>query len=68
LRKLESYSGSAELFRGIWAAWLIGIEYGEGVWNAIRPRKMMVGNNQVDPQAVRGFGAAARSMTSSRRS
>src|SRR5205807_4727558 len=29
-----------------------------GVWNTIRTRKMMVRNNQVDPQAVRGFGGS----------
>ncbi len=52
----ERYAGSAELFVGILASRLIGIDDRQRAGNAVGSRQVMVGDDQVDAEALRGFG------------
>ena len=56
LRNLEGHSRAAQRLAGILAALLIRIDHRQRLGHAFRMRQVMVGNDEVDAAALRGFG------------
>ena len=55
LRQFESHARAAELLVGIFASRLIGIDDGQRLGHAIGTGQVMVGDDQIDAQALRRF-------------
>ena len=57
LRELERDSGTAEVFAGILAVWLVGVQHGEGTRCAIHlVGEVVVGDDEVESEARGLFG------------
>src|SRR5580692_2444714 len=56
LRQFECNACAAQRFAGIFATWLIRIQHRERGGHAVLAREVVVGDDEVHAEAMRGFG------------